>query len=115
VAQNALIDFDPTGLEATVGETTYRRGQDYARRRMAVQTGWDHLTGELSGVVQGSSGYYNTVVQLSLTDDGRHEFITAECSCPVGIDCKHAVALTLSTTRPRRPAVARVAERAARR
>ncbi len=98
VVEQALIDFDPTGLEAVVGPTTYHRGTEYARRRAAVPTAWDDVTGELTGIVQGSSGFYRTVVLLS-RDEGGFRFDSGDCSCPVGVDCKHAVALALSAGR----------------
>lgn len=50
----------------------------------------------LAGEVQGSSpDPYEVSVQLVLAPNGQVKQWSGDCSCPVGSDCKHAVALTL--------------------
>ena len=50
----------------------------------------------IEGRVQGSGReVYDTSVTLEISDAGNVEFFSASCSCPVGYDCKHSVALVL--------------------
>lgn len=50
----------------------------------------------LAGEVQGSLPHpYEVSVQLVLAPNGQVKQWSGDCSCPVGADCKHAVALTL--------------------
>ena len=50
----------------------------------------------LIGEVQGSSAHpYETEVELSLSPAGEVLTWDSDCSCPVGAQCKHGVALTI--------------------
>lgn len=50
----------------------------------------------LEGLVQGSLKQpYRVNADLSFEEDGRLNSFEGDCSCPVGVDCKHAVALAL--------------------
>lgn len=52
-------------------------------------------------VVRGSGGQlYTTVVYFEVRNGSDLEFEFADCSCPVGFDCKHAVALARSGDNP---------------
>ena len=50
---------------------------------------------------------YNTAAFFSLTPGRPAEFELGECSCPVGFNCKHVVALVLSALAPGAPGPAR--------
>jgi hypothetical protein len=58
---------------------------------------WDDLENALHGRVRGSNGEsYTTTVYFSAAGGRPLEFGQGECTCPVGLDCKHAVALALA-------------------
>jgi superfamily II DNA or RNA helicase len=94
-----LPGFDPATLVATVGATCFARGVQYAQQRAVVHVQWDPPELALHGMVRGSTGeFYATAAYFSQFGDLPHEFERGECSCPVGLDCKHAVALILAAT-----------------
>ncbi|MGB4115928.1 MAG: DEAD/DEAH box helicase [Polaromonas sp.] len=50
----------------------------------------------IEGRVQGSGReVYDTSVTLEVSTSGKVEFFSGSCTCPVGYDCKHSVALAL--------------------
>ncbi|MDV2475538.1 helicase [Rhodococcus zopfii] len=83
---------------AAVGPTTYSRGERYAESGAVLDCGFDE--DELIGVgtIAGTE-MYRTFIQLRPGPRGL-EFEYGECSCPVGVDCKHAVALLLTLVTP---------------
>jgi len=94
-----LPGFDPATLAAAVGATCFARGVQYAQQRAVVHVQWDPPGLALHGMVRGSTGeFYATAAYFSQFGDLPHEFERGECSCPVGLDCKHAVALILAAT-----------------
>jgi hypothetical protein len=91
----------PGSVVAAVGSACYSRGADYARRRAVADWWWDAPSSTLYGVVCGSSVEpYTTQAHFSGGSDLPLEFEYSECSCPVGIGCKHAVALVLTAAGP---------------
>lgn len=67
---------------------TYTKGEGYFRAHAVVS--WEAKKGEIQGKVEGSwSPYYK--VELRFENDR----LIGNCSCPVGSDCKHCVALAL--------------------
>ncbi|MBD3341504.1 MAG: hypothetical protein GF353_20540 [Candidatus Lokiarchaeota archaeon] len=67
---------------------TYTKGERYFTDR-AVES-WEAKENGIDGKIKGSSfPFYKTKLRL---DNGR---LIGTCSCPVGIDCKHCVALAL--------------------
>jgi superfamily II DNA or RNA helicase len=95
--REVLLDIDPTGLEHVVGPAAFERGAQYARGHAVVQALWDPDACALYGTVHGRLGdFYRTTAYMSPEGGGRHRFETGECTCPVGLDCKHAVALVLT-------------------
>jgi superfamily II DNA or RNA helicase len=94
-----LPDFDPASLASTVGTTSFAKGVQYAQRGAVAHVQWDPSQRALTGVVSGSNGnLYATSAYFTLTTGRPPSFNHGECSCPVGVDCKHAVALVLSGT-----------------
>ena len=87
---------DHTYLEAAAGPSSYARGVEYLRQR-AVQRMWWEPAGTLHGRVRGSGGQsYSTTAYFSGGDGEPLVFGEGHCSCPVGFDCKHVVALVLA-------------------
>lgn len=91
----------------SVGQRTFLRGRSYIRqgrvRSVDVSAEGDILTGQ----VRGSGGrVYQTMVYCRSSDDPRPVW-TSSCSCPVGTDCKHAVAVLLTVRRQAAPAPVR--------
>jgi len=96
-----LPDMDPGSVEATVGAACYARGVQYVRQRAVSHMWWDDLESALHGSVRGNTGEsYTTTVYFSAAEGSPLEFEQGECTCPVGLDCKHAVALALAAASP---------------
>ncbi|MGH3159292.1 MAG: SNF2-related protein, partial [Streptosporangiaceae bacterium] len=94
-----LPDFDPASLASTVGTTSYAKGVQYALQGAVAHVQWNPSEHALTGVVRGSNGnLYATSAYFTLLAGWPAAFDHGECSCPVGLDCKHAVALVLSGT-----------------
>jgi superfamily II DNA or RNA helicase len=78
-------------LRDLAGERTFVRGRAYADERrvsaLTVETGL-----ALSGTVRGSGATYRA--DVAFESDG--SVYGGECTCPVGLDCKHVVALALT-------------------
>lgn len=101
--------FDPSSLSKLVDKTTFGRGQAYARRGTAmlqevVPDEKDAASWEIGGEVLGSSEEpYSTQIHLTIGKsggkDGQLTNWRAYCSCPMGFNCKHGVALTLDAAR----------------
>jgi len=100
------VELDATGLMPAAGPGGYQRGVEYARRNAVVQASWDQANGALSGTVHGRLGDFYTTTAWFAADGHTYRFREGECSCPVGLDCKHVVALVLSVagTSQRAPA-----------
>ncbi|WP_298208821.1 DEAD/DEAH box helicase [Acidovorax sp.] len=72
----------------------YRRGEVVRVEIEQDEEGGDGWS--IEGEVQGSLPEpYELSVDLVISPGGEVEFWSGDCSCPVGADCKHAVALTL--------------------
>jgi superfamily II DNA or RNA helicase len=92
--------LDAAALAGAVGPTTYQRGAERMRHGGVVRLRWDESRGSLHGTVRGSAGeLYTTTVYFAPADDGPLRFEQAVCTCPVAVDCKHAVALALKAAR----------------
>ena len=79
---------------AATDEGSFQRGLDYAARGMVQQVATLNRGRVVVAKVAGSErGTYQTIV--SLRSDPRDAVVEwgARCSCPVGRDCKHAVAV----------------------
>lgn len=67
---------------------TYTKGEGYFRAHAVVS--WEVIKSGIKGKVEGSwAPYYTTKLHIN---NGR---LFGNCSCPVGSDCKHCVALAL--------------------
>ena len=90
--------FNPNSLEDLTSNATWTRGRLlYTGQKVLALTispadGYWLLKGE----VQGSQRWpYTLTVELTLTSNGEIDTWDADCSCPVGYNCKHGVALTM--------------------
>ena len=107
--QLVTIDgIDPTSLRAAVGAQTYTRGLAYARQRAVLHMEWDGVDSLLQAVVRGSSGNaYETSVYFEESRGGAElTFAFGECTCPVGLNCKHVVAAAVIATGAAAPTAA---------
>ncbi|HET6965227.1 MAG TPA: SNF2-related protein [Acidimicrobiales bacterium] len=93
-----LAKSDEVALRALIGPTTLARGRDYARNGAVETVEWDPSGSRVAGRVRGRAAEsYTVTVLLARRPDGRLRSVTGDCSCPVGWNCKHAVALLLSS------------------
>ncbi len=91
---------DESVVRRLVGGATVERGRGYALAGAVVSREWNE-SGWLVGDVQGGAAepYH---VEIRLIRGG--QAFEAFCDCPVGYNCKHAVAVLLAPDpRPRRP------------
>ena len=79
-----------------VGHRTYQRSVAYQRNREVIRYSYDEDERTLTGLVNGSTIIpYEVTIRFFPAVSGSATF-TARCTCPVLIDCKHAVALMLT-------------------
>ncbi len=88
---------DEAVLERLVGPVTFSRGHNYARSGAVGKRTWSlggtHVVGEVQG---GAAKPYVAAVTLACSRDNSLSSFRATCTCPVGVNCKHAVALVLA-------------------
>ena len=91
--------LNPASLVDQIPAATYARGLEVLRKQYVLEcsvAGASASEWHVQGVVLGSNGEsYNTLVTLEATSTGDITFFTGNCSCPVGHNCKHAVALVI--------------------
>ncbi len=90
--------FNPNILSALAGPGTAARGRDLylAQKVLDLRITPEDDCWRLEGDVQGTQrNPYTVSVELSLTPEGELDSWDSDCSCPVGYDCKHGVALTI--------------------
>ncbi len=101
-----ITKADEAVLRRLVRPATLARARLYSYTDAIVSCRWSG-DNDVSGVVQGSASQpYEAEATLVRSPSGRLQGIHMACSCPVGIDCKHAVALLLAPrSGPRTPPV----------
>jgi superfamily II DNA or RNA helicase len=91
--------INPTSLQTQVSSTTFARGAALYRNHCVLDVEIDEVEPgalELEGEVQGSLPEpYWVNVSLQADAGGQIGHFDGHCTCPVVIDCKHAVALAL--------------------
>ncbi|WGL15802.1 DEAD/DEAH box helicase [Microbulbifer bruguierae] len=85
-----MITFTLSSVRKMVGDQTFVRGEDYFQRGRVLDAQYDQAADTYRGRVKGS-GRFVYRVELNV-DRGR---LVGLCSCPVGLNCKHAVATAL--------------------
>jgi superfamily II DNA or RNA helicase len=89
--------LDDSAVRSAFGASTYQRGTSYARSGRVVQLELDEADQALYAVVAGSGGQrYRTTVALQPDGGSGAFYVESYCTCPVGIDCKHAVAVMIA-------------------
>ena len=79
------------------GHKAYQRGLAYARQREVVRYTYDEDENTLEGLVNGSTPIpYEVDIRFFPGSDADSNLFNARCTCPVAVDCKHAVALMLT-------------------
>ncbi|MFD4181177.1 SNF2-related protein [Rhodococcus sp. NPDC058514] len=91
-------------LVRVVGQTTYDRGKRYARGGAVLELDWFPEERTVVGLVDGTDLYRAEALFKPRTD--RLEFALGQCSCPVRMNCKHTVALTVALLDQAAPAAA---------
>jgi superfamily II DNA or RNA helicase len=92
-----LAGVDPDSLARAAGGASYARGLAYFRQGAVARVWWDSSRSALAGTVRGSAGQlYSTTAFFLLDEDLPPQFEDGRCSCPVGVNCKHVVALVLA-------------------
>ncbi|MGO1166348.1 MAG: DEAD/DEAH box helicase [Janibacter sp.] len=84
-------------IEGRTDAGTFGRGLDYARSGMVTQAASLNRGRVIVAQVSGSGpASYQTIVSLESDPEDVVVEWSARCSCPVGSDCKHSVAVLLS-------------------
>jgi len=112
-----ITPADAKVLERLVGSATLARGRDYARsgavRKRTWSPGGTRVVGEVQG---GARRPYVATVTLTRSRANVLSTFQGTCTCPVGVNCKHAVALVLAedaAVQPGRPRLTLVRDGAA--
>ena len=90
--------FDPDSLRALCSSNNWDRGAALYRGQRVLSMRIEALADrwQVSGEVQGTQREpYEVVVQLAFRHKGVLQSWQGLCTCPVGFQCKHAVALSL--------------------
>ena len=92
--------LDNATLIADVGGATFTRAVAYAQQaRVESVSAGEHGALILASVRGSGAKRYQTLVRRvpdDASDERRDDAWTAHCTCPVGVDCKHAVAVLLT-------------------
>jgi superfamily II DNA or RNA helicase len=92
-----LTPAEVESLRRFVGSATFTRGQAYARQGAVRRVRWTEDGACAFGEVQGGArSPYGVTAIVRRSTSGRIVGIDAVCTCPVEINCKHAVALLLA-------------------
>ena len=110
------MNITKTDIARAIGNPAYfSRGAAYYSGRKVLSAQADG-TDRISGAVSGSGGRaYRVDVHLQRTADGGLSAVDGHCSCPVGYNCKHVVAILLEASQRAieylpEPAISRVTE-----
>jgi uncharacterized Zn finger protein len=90
--------FNPNTLGEFASTATMLRGRDLyvGQRVLGLVISAEESCWRLEGEVQGSLRRpYEVSIELTLTPQGEIDTWDSDCSCPVGYNCKHGVALTM--------------------
>jgi superfamily II DNA or RNA helicase len=97
-----LPDIDIVALKDVISGASYSRGLQYARQHAVIRATWDSEQNALDGTVHGSSGeFYETTAYFVPSRWSAMVFEQGQCTCPVGLNCKHVVALVLTAASAR--------------
>ncbi|MBD3892844.1 DEAD/DEAH box helicase [Hydrogenophaga sp.] len=94
----ALIWFDLQDLQSVLDPQNWSRGQSLFlhNRVLSIDIAPDGAHWRVTGMVQGEQRLpYQTSAAITLDSASRLQNWSGACSCPVGQNCKHAVALSI--------------------
>lgn len=95
--QDWLRSLDDDVLRGEFDRGTFQRAVAYAQGNRVLLTGTAGNPHVLEARVLGSrSQLYTTSIHPYFDEFGDPDYWTTECSCPIGGDCKHAVALIMA-------------------
>ena len=80
-------------IRRTVGDEAFRRGAAYAKQGRVSDISYSRRHCQLAATVRGSGARPYTVAAEFGEHDARW---WGECSCPVGLDCKHVAAVLMT-------------------
>ena len=91
--------LNPRSIRTHVPEPTFERGMSLYITQQVLDCTVNHSSTnewEIEGTVQGSKREaYRVSAMVEVDPTGDLSFFKGDCSCPVGDNCKHAVALTV--------------------
>ena len=91
--------LNPRSIRTHVPEPTFERGMSLYITQQVMTCTVNHCNSnewEIEGTVQGSKREtYGVSAMVEVDPTGDLSFFKGDCSCPVGDNCKHAVALTV--------------------
>ncbi len=88
---------DDASLRRMVGTDTFLRGRAYARSGAVLNVQFVHDRRQAFGQVLGSArAPYTATAAVAQSPDGQLRSFRGRCTCPVGVNCEHAVALVLA-------------------
>ncbi|WP_382227010.1 SNF2-related protein [Hydrogenophaga atypica] len=90
--------FPPQAIQYEVDPATWDRGHGMflQNRVLSMEVDFDGVGWVITGEVQGTQRQpYHTEVEITLDPKGRLVDWYGDCTCPVGMNCKHAVALSI--------------------
>lgn len=86
----------PQDISTSFGRNIIDRGTRYFKESRVLSCEYDERQNQLNGSVKGSSETpYQTSASIKTSNKGGY-IIQSTCTCPVGWNCKHAVALLLA-------------------
>jgi superfamily II DNA or RNA helicase len=92
-----IAPTDDEVLERLVGTATFQRGAEYARGGAVSMPTWNASRTHVVGRVKGTEPKpYTTSVEMRRAPSGQLRSFVGTCDCPVGVNCKHAVALVMA-------------------
>ncbi|MCU1425428.1 MAG: hypothetical protein JWM51_1719 [Microbacteriaceae bacterium] len=92
----ALPLVDARDIIRLVGPGSYQRAQVYTRGGAVTELEWDPESGLLSSTVLGTQPEpYRCHIELAPARAGFERPVSGNCSCPVGLSCKHVAATLL--------------------
>ncbi|WP_407335079.1 SNF2-related protein [Dietzia kunjamensis] len=97
----STVRVPESDVESFVGSAALGRARGYANATRIRDVAYDAATHRLTANIKssgaaGSGRWYSTSVHLTVpAADGSSRPLRSMCSCPVGLNCKHAAALML--------------------
>ncbi len=89
-----MLEYNLKDIKNSFGLPTYERGKKYFELNKVIKCKYSPELGKIIGSVAGAAqDSYSTNVEIKPSNRSGTVIIKSQCSCPVGWNCKHAVAL----------------------